>query len=141
MRGIGDILSSPLELPRLPMILANPGAMVATKDVFSSLRPRGASPIAAGPVVMPAAGGPTEFIAALASLRNELERPAIELAPVIEVVLAALRSSPGCGIARMSGSGATCFGLFENARAAAAAAAKLRANHPSWWIRATRLAG
>ena len=126
---------------RLPMILANPGAMVATKDVFSSLRPRGASPIAAGPVVMPAAGGPTEFIAALASLRNELERPAIELAPVIEVVLAALRSSPGCGIARMSGSGATCFGLFENARAAAAAAAKLRANHPSWWIRATRLAG
>jgi 4-diphosphocytidyl-2-C-methyl-D-erythritol kinase len=141
MRGIGDILSVALELPRLPMILANPGVMVATKDVFNSLRLRNRSTIAAGPALMPAAGGPTEFIAALAGLGNDLERPAIELAPVIEVVLAALRSSPGCRIARMSGSGATCFGLFENARAAATAAANLRAQHPSWWIRATRLAG
>jgi 4-diphosphocytidyl-2-C-methyl-D-erythritol kinase len=76
----------------------------------------------------------------LADSRNDLEKPAIELQPVIRDVLAALYSLQGCRLARMSGSGATCFGLFETARTAAAAARKLRVEHPSWWIRATALA-
>jgi len=75
----------------------------------------------------------------LAASGNDLEEPAIRLAPVVGEVLAALRASPGCRIARMSGSGATCFGLFERAGAASAAARLLRAKHPSWWVRATRV--
>jgi 4-diphosphocytidyl-2-C-methyl-D-erythritol kinase len=139
MGGIGDILSSPLEVPPVPTVLANPGVMVATKDVFKSLRLRSTS-ISVGSPVVPRAKAVSDFIGALASFSNDLEAPAIELAPVIADVLAALRSSPGCGLARMSGSGATCFGLFERARSAAVAAAKLRAEHPSWWVRATALA-
>ena len=139
MLGIGDILSSPLELPRVSILLANPGVMVATKDVFKSLRLRSTS-ISVGSPPLPRVRAVSDFIAALAGFNNDLEAPAIELAPVIKDVLAALRSSPGCKLARMSGSGATCFGLFERARSAAAAAAKLRAEHPSWWVRATALA-
>jgi 4-diphosphocytidyl-2-C-methyl-D-erythritol kinase len=139
MGGVGDILSSPLELPRVSILLANPGVMVATKDVFRSLRLRSTSISVASPPV-PRARAASDFIAALASFSNDLEAPAIELVPVIADVLNVLRSSPGCGLARMSGSGATCFGLFDRARSAAAAAAKLRAEYPSWWIRATALA-
>src|SRR5262249_12292444 len=139
MSGIGDILSSPLEVPPVPTVLANPGVMVATKDVFKSLHLRSISNSVSSPVVL-GARAVSDFIGALASFSNDLEAPAIELAPVIAGVLAALRSSPGCGLARMSGSGATCFGLFDRARSAAVAAAKLRAEHPSWWVRATALA-
>jgi 4-diphosphocytidyl-2-C-methyl-D-erythritol kinase len=73
--------------------------------------------------------------------RNDLEQPAIALEPVIADVLAMLRKSEGCLLARMSGSGATCFGLFETARSATAAARRLRSRHPTWWIRATALVG
>ena len=62
------------------------------------------------------------------------------LQPVIAEVLSSLRALAGCGLARMSGSGATCFGLFDTGRAAAAGARTLRARHPTWWIRATTLA-
>jgi len=133
MRGIGDILSDPLPLPPLSAILVNPGIMLATRNVFASLR-----------VVSPPEarfgwqGERTGFVDALAVSGNDLEEPAIRLAPVVGDVLAALRASPGCRIARMSGSGATCFGLFERAGATRAAARLLRAEHPSWWVRATR---
>ena len=73
--------------------------------------------------------------------RNDLETPAIALAPAIADVLAALRDLPGCRLARMSGSGATCFAVFDSARAASAAARQLRAKHPPWWVRATVLGG
>ena len=134
MRDIGDILSDPLPLPPLSVILVNPGVMLATRNVFASLR-----------VVRPPKarfgwqGERTGLVDALAASGNDLEEPAIRLAPVVGEVLAALRASPGCRIARMSGSGATCFGLFERAGAASAAARLLRAKHPSWWVRATRL--
>ncbi len=81
----------------------------------------------------------TELIAGLAADRNDLEAPAISIQPVIADVLDALRALPGCQLARMSGSGATCFGLFGSARAANAAAKTLRERHPSWWVRATTL--
>ena len=134
MRGIGDILSDPLPLPPLSLTLVNPGVMLATRNVFASLR-----------VVRPPKarfgwqGERSGFVDALAASGNDLEEPAIRLAPVVGEVLAALRASPGCRIARMSGSGATCFGLFERAGAARAAARLLRAEHPSWWVRATRV--
>ena len=75
----------------------------------------------------------------LAGERNDLEPAAIKLQPVIARVLAALRKEPGCDLARMSGSGATCFGLFSSARAAAAAARNLSAEQPRWWVKATVL--
>jgi 4-diphosphocytidyl-2-C-methyl-D-erythritol kinase len=165
MRGVGDSLSDPLQLPRLPAVLANPGVALSTKDVFGALRLALSAPNARGPAPSAAddgrAGVPhylshvgqarhaagegrgselAALVAALAMDRNDLEQAAIALQPVIAEVLAALRQLQGCRLARMSGSGATCFGLFETARAASAAARKLRAEHPAWWIRATALA-
>jgi 4-diphosphocytidyl-2-C-methyl-D-erythritol kinase len=141
MRGIGDILSEPLDLPRLPAVLVNPGVAVPTKDVFGALRLATARSAGASSRP-PALGGETRaaLLRALAQGRNDLEAPAISLQPVIAEVLSSLRALAGCGLARMSGSGATCFGLFNTGRAAAAGARTLRAQHPGWWIRATTLA-
>jgi 4-diphosphocytidyl-2-C-methyl-D-erythritol kinase len=141
MRGIGEILSAPLALPRLPAVLVNPGVAVPTKDVFARLHigPPHSSPAQQGGEC--GAGEKARLLATLAADRNDLEAPAIAIAPVIAEVLAALRALPGCRLARMSGSGATCFGLFDSARTAAAAAKALRALHPPWWVRATALAG
>jgi 4-diphosphocytidyl-2-C-methyl-D-erythritol kinase len=135
MRGIGDVLSAPLDLPRLPALLVNPGVAVATREVFAalSLPPVGRS----GPAAAPA--GTAALLAAIAEGRNDLEAPAIELAPAIAEVLAVLRRLPGCRLARMSGSGATCFGLFESSAAARTAARTLRVGYPAWWTRATLL--
>jgi 4-diphosphocytidyl-2-C-methyl-D-erythritol kinase len=72
---------------------------------------------------------------------NDLETPAIVLQPVIAEVLTALRGLPGCRLARMSGSGATCFALFSTSDEAAAAAKLLSTKQPSWWIKATVLGG
>ena len=84
-------------------------------------------------------GEPVNLIETLADEPNDLEAPAVAIAPVIADVLAGLRSLKGCKLARMSGSGATCYGLFGTAPAAAAAARALRSKHPAWWIRATKL--
>jgi 4-diphosphocytidyl-2-C-methyl-D-erythritol kinase len=137
MRGIGDILSDPLDLPRLFALLVNPGVAVATADVFAALAapPAGQTAPAAQPL------GPAALLAEIASGRNDLEAPAIELEPAIADVLAVLRKLPGCRLARMSGSGPTCFGLFDSRRAASAAARTLRVGYPAWWVRATVLGG
>ena len=82
-----------------------------------------------------------ELLAEIAAGRNDLEGPAIELEPVIADVLGVLRKLPGCRLARMSGSGATCFGLFDSSAAAKAAARTLRVGYPAWWVRATVLGG
>src|SRR5262245_17809057 len=137
MRGIGDILSAPLELPRLFALLVNPGVAVATKDVFAALNVPPAEHIAQ--VAPPA--GPAELLAEITNGRNDLEASAIELEPAIADALAVLRKLPGCRLARMSGSGATCFGLFDSSRATAAAARTLRVGYPAWWVRATGLGG
>jgi 4-diphosphocytidyl-2-C-methyl-D-erythritol kinase len=137
MRGIGDILSAPLELPRLFALLVNPGVAVATKDVFAALNaPHGEYIAQAAPPATP--GG---LLAEITNGRNDLEAPAIELEPAIADALAVLRKLPGCRLARMSGSGATCFGLFDSSRATTAAARTLRVGYPAWWTRATVLDG
>jgi 4-diphosphocytidyl-2-C-methyl-D-erythritol kinase len=137
MRGIGDILSDPVDLPRLFALLVNPGVAVATADVFAALAapPAGQS----GPAALPEGGA--ALLAEIAGGRNDLEAPAIELEPAIADALAVLRKLPGCRLARMSGSGATCFGLFDSSRAASAAARTLRVAYPTWWVRATVLGG
>jgi 4-diphosphocytidyl-2-C-methyl-D-erythritol kinase len=137
MRGIGDILSDPLELAALPAVLANPRVAVPTKDVFAALELTPATPA-------PRAGRTSRREALMQKIvkgRNDLEAPAIALAPVIADVLAALHALAGCRLARMSGSGATCFAVFDSLRAASAAARQLRVKHPHWWVRATVLGG
>ena len=130
MTGIGDVLSAPLDLAPLPAVLVNPGVALATKDVFRALTLPSSS-TAADDVV------PTFQL--ISAGTNDLETPAIALQPVIADVLAALREFAGCRLARMSGSGATCFGLFDSKQSATAAAGNLGVAHPGWWVRATLL--
>ena len=137
MQGIGDILSAPLTLPRLAAVLVNPGIAVPTRDVFAGLRIGPAD----GTARPDLPSSRQALLAALAQQPNDLEPPAIAIAPVIADVLAALRAQPDCRLARMSGSGATCFGLFDSLRAAMAAAAVLRKAHMRWWVHATVLNG
>jgi 4-diphosphocytidyl-2-C-methyl-D-erythritol kinase len=136
MRGIGEILSAPLDVPKLAAVLVNPGVSVPTREVFSALKAPDftqAEPAADLPGDRPA------LLGYLTVQRNDLEPAAIALQPVIADTLAALRGLSGCRLARMSGAGATCFGLFDTLRAATAAAAALRHAKPSWWVRATML--
>jgi len=138
MRGIGDVLTPPLDLPPLPAVLVNPGVPVPTRDVFGKLglvpgETRGvASEIDAGRL-----NDGAVLIGYLKSQPNDLEAPAIALQPVIADVLTALARQDGCLLARMSGSGATCFGLFASEAAAAAGAQTLASSHPRWWVAPT----
>jgi len=145
MRGIGDILSEPLDLPKLAAVLVNPGVAVPTREVFAALKlPAGsvaASPPGSATSLVATSLGATSLADAIANGRNDLELPAIELQPVIADVLAVLRKLPGCRLSRMSGSGATCFGLFDSTAAATAAARTLRIGYPAWWVRPTVLGG
>jgi 4-diphosphocytidyl-2-C-methyl-D-erythritol kinase len=137
MRGIGDVLSDPLDLPRLFAVLLNPAVAVATKDVFAAL----AVPTAGHTAPAAVCTGAAALLAEIAHGRNDLEGPAIGLEPAIADALAVLRKLPGCWLARMSGSGATCFGLFDSMDAARGAARRLRVGYPAWWVRATALGG
>jgi 4-diphosphocytidyl-2-C-methyl-D-erythritol kinase len=139
MRGIGDILSEPLALPTLPAVLVNPGVAVATKEVFAGWATASAPSPRAGFAALGTPPTREALLEFLLAQTNDLERPAIALAPVIADVLAVLRNSVGCKMARMSGSGATCFALFASAAAAQQAAKALRGNFPNWWIRRTML--
>jgi 4-diphosphocytidyl-2-C-methyl-D-erythritol kinase len=141
MRGIGERLSAPLALPPLPAVLVNPGVALATKAVFAGWK---ASPAAAAPVDEAALAKLTsarELVRLVARQTNDLESPAIALQPSVADVLAALRERPGCTLARMSGSGATCFGLFGTADEATAAEKALSARQPKWWVKATTFGG
>jgi 4-diphosphocytidyl-2-C-methyl-D-erythritol kinase len=84
-------------------------------------------------------GTAAALLAALTPAGNALEAPARRVAPVIDTVLAALRARPGCRLARMSGSGATCFALFDDCRQSAAAGRVLAREHAGWWVKATVL--
>jgi 4-diphosphocytidyl-2-C-methyl-D-erythritol kinase len=138
MSGIGDLLSEPLKLPRLASVLVNPRVAVPTRDVFGRL---GAARVVRPPSVSQDRP-PADRDGLLSYLRdrpNDLEAPAMALQPVVAEVLAALQRLKGCRLARMSGSGATCFALFDSSKAAAAAARSLRERQPGWWVRATLL--
>jgi len=139
MRGIGEILSAPIDLPPLPIVLVNPGVPLATAPVFAAYA-TGARPPAT-PIV-PIEARLDSFRAvldALAGSANDLEPAAMSLCPPVAHVLAALARNEGCRLARMSGSGATCFGLYETSRAAEAAARAIRMAERNWWVRASVL--
>lgn len=130
MDGIGENLSPVPDLPPLPAVLVNPGVEVSTPAVFAALKHRNNTAMAAVPEGLQT---PADLAHWLETQRNDLEPPAMELSPRIGVVLEALRRQPECLMARMSGSGATCFALFPDATTARAAAARLDAAHPGWW--------
>ncbi len=126
MTGVGEALAAIPPLPACGLLLANPGVAVATADVF---RARTAAFSAPAPLP-PAWPDAAALAAALQGLGNDLEAPALAVCPAIGGVLAALRRLPGVLLARMSGSGATCFALFADSAAAQCAATLLPA---AWW--------
>ncbi len=131
MTGIGEGLH-PLThpLPSAWLVLVNPGQAVSTPEVFRALDRRDNAPMQALPRLRDAAG----LAAWVAMQRNDMEPAATRLLPVIAEVRRALSSQPGCLLSRMSGSGATCFGLFADPLSANAAARAISAAQPGWWV-------
>jgi 4-diphosphocytidyl-2-C-methyl-D-erythritol kinase len=145
MTGVGETLL-PLSLPKMPCVLVNPCVPVATKDVFAALGLRhgellvGATDVILHDPVWPEAGASIDaWIKVLAGIGNDLEKPAMRIQPVIGEVLAALGEASGARLARMSGSGATCFAIFNNDADAQRAAQAIQLEHPLWWVRAGAL--
>ncbi len=135
MRGVGELLSAPVALPVLPVVLVNPGVPLATRDVFKGFAGMGGSDTPLGAV-------PDEADALFAFLDahgNDLTAPAVACEPAVGAVLDALGQLPGVRRARMSGSGPTCFALFDTTGEATTAAQQLKTARPDWWVEATRL--
>jgi 4-diphosphocytidyl-2-C-methyl-D-erythritol kinase len=131
--GRGDALRPIAGLGDRPALLVNPGVAVSTAAVFARW-----DGVDRGPLAMPGAAADT--LACGIAGRNDLQPAAARLAPVIDDVLAHLAAAPGVVLARMSGSGATCFALFDDAAARDAAARAVAAARPGWWRCATTVA-
>lgn len=144
MTGVGETLQ-PLNLPKMPCVMVNPGVAVATKDVFAALGLRnGELRVGVADVLLQdrwpdAKASLEDWVEALAASSNDLEAPAMRVQPVIGEVISALNATDGAWLARMSGSGATCFAIYENTAEAGRAAEKLRRDHPGWWVHAGTL--
>ncbi|MCP8939269.1 4-(cytidine 5'-diphospho)-2-C-methyl-D-erythritol kinase [Alsobacter sp. SYSU M60028] len=138
MAGIGERVGEKLGLPPLFAVLANPGVAAPTPSVFRELGLRPGQRLREDPGAPPPRGR-AALMDWLAARGNDLEAPALRVAPAVGETLAALRATQGCRLARMSGSGATCFGLYDDCHAAARAARTLRTRHPGWWIAPTLL--
>ncbi len=136
MSGIGEVLAEVLPLPPVWVVLVNPRVGVATADVFGALTVHDSAPM---PEALPHWADTAALAAFLRDMRNDLERPAMLVQPVIGEVQAALRATDRCLVARMSGSGATCFGLYADQAAARAACAAISARNPGWWVVAARV--
>lgn len=140
MEGRGDRLLPGEPLPALPAVLVNPGVACPTGAVYRAYDAAGASgtPFRPPPPPHPSS---IESVAAWlgATTRNDLEAPAIGLVPAIGEVLDLLREQPETMLARMSGSGASCFALAPDAAAAARLAQRVAALKPGWWVRACSL--
>ncbi len=141
MTGVGETLLA-ISLPKMPCVMVNPRIPVATRDVFGALGLRngellvGASDIIRA-VAWPEQGASVEdWVEVLAASSNDLEAPATRIQPVIGEVISALSASDGAWLSRMSGSGATCFAIFENTAEAQRAAQKIQRDHPNWWVHA-----
>jgi len=138
MQGTGDILTGPFTLPRLGLLVVHPGIAMPTAAVFKALGLAPGEQRAEPDAPTSPDAEPSEreaLFAWLARSPNDLEAAAIAIAPVIATVLGAVAALEGCRLARMSGSGSACFGLFDDARPAAAAARRLARAHPRWWVR------
>ena len=134
IRGVGELLSEPIDLPVLPAVLVNPRVPLATRDVFGKLAvARSGSDLA---------DVPREFDALIEFLKehgNDLTPAASACAPVVSEMLGALYALPTVRLARMSGSGPTCFAVFGSQREAATAAQKLKDSRKDWWIQSATI--
>jgi 4-diphosphocytidyl-2-C-methyl-D-erythritol kinase len=133
--GIGETIAPAPPLPAAPLVLVNPLVPLATPAVFKARSGAFSEPA-------PLARAPrdvADLAEALAARANDLTDAAVSIVPEIATVLAGLAAQPGCLLARMSGSGATCFALFARHEDAAAAAAAIGADHPAWWVAASTL--
>lgn len=135
VRGIGELLEPLGGVPEWGVLLVNPRRAVPTPGVFRGFRDAGHAFRA--PLDDVAGWQDIDWLAAATG--NDLEAPAFAIEPAIGGVVAALRSLPGCRLARMSGSGASCFALFDDRAAARHARALLESAHPAWWSTATGL--
>jgi 4-diphosphocytidyl-2-C-methyl-D-erythritol kinase len=135
MTGRGEGIEPIPGIPPAPLVLVNPGVAVSTARIFANLKTR---------VGVGQAAKPKTDLSVLAladyfkSNRNDLENPAREIAPAIDEVLKTISHS-GALRTRMSGSGATCFGLFADDKSAEAAAAKIAKDYPGWWVKKARI--
>ena len=140
MRGRGEILGPLMKLPPLFAVLVNPGVPLETKSVFARIGlARGEALDFGKHPDLGEAPAHDALFAALKHARNDMEDAASVLAPIVGHCLAVLSAARGMKLARMSGSGATCFALFEDCRAAATAAKVIRRDHPEWWVKASLL--
>jgi len=137
MMGVGEVLEPAPALPPAWLLLVNPMVPLHTPPVFKARTGpfSEADPLTASP------GDAKALAEALAARRNDLTPPAIIIEPVVGEVLAAIAATPDCLLSRMSGSGATCFGLYAGEIQARAAAARLAADHPAWWVAPAPLLG
>lgn len=135
MRGIGERVDPVPPLPQFWFALVNPGVAVSTPEVFRALERRDNPPLADLPKIDSAA----DLAQWLAGQRNDLEPPARRIEPMIGEVLSAIATTTGCRLARMSGSGATCFGIYDDETAARGAAAELEGR--GWWVAAAACLG
>lgn len=136
MQGIGEAISPISSLPPFWMVLVNPRVEVPTPLVFRALDERANAPMQ---TALPQWRNTQDLFEFLAIQRNDLQAPACQIAPQIGQVLDALASAQGCALSRMSGSGATCFGLFYARDDAERAARALQTAHPGWWVVPTGL--
>ena len=132
MEGAGEDVTQLSTAPNWGLILVNPNVGVSTPAVFNALNSKHNPP-------MQDVAGNCVDIAWLGDQRNDLEPPAMAMVPEVATVVDAISAAPQCQVARMSGSGATCFGLFADVVHAKAAASYLQKAHPNWWVVATKL--
>ena len=141
MTGVGENLSM-LDVPSMPCVMVNPRVGVATKDVFTALGLGKGELLAGAGDIMLSRGWPADgasfdaWIEAIGAGTNDMEAPALKVEPVIDVVLSTLRATQGVQLARMSGSGATCFAIYETIGDAGQAAKAISQTHPGWWVHA-----
>lgn len=135
-RGVGEVLAPLPQFPALHIVLVNPMIPLATADVFRRLRAHDNYPL---PELPSPLTRPAQLGLWLAETRNDLQPPAVKLVPVIGDIVHQLAETQGCMLARMSGSGATVFGLFGSSGQAHQAAQVMRAAHPDHWVAAAPL--
>ncbi|WP_169544588.1 4-(cytidine 5'-diphospho)-2-C-methyl-D-erythritol kinase [Sneathiella aquimaris] len=133
MRGIGEQVTPVANGPACSILLVNPGISISTPDIFNALTLSGNTSDCPGFEDLDF----EQFIEALRACRNDLQSVAVDLAPDIQTVLNKINDTEGCHLARMSGSGATCFGLYKTVPEAEKARAELLGSNPAWWALAS----
>ncbi|SHE90621.1 4-diphosphocytidyl-2-C-methyl-D-erythritol kinase [Litoreibacter ascidiaceicola] len=132
MSGIGEKIEFMPDLPALDAVLVNPRVEVSTPAVFKAISSKNNASMRMIPSNFI---DQTRFITWLRHQRNDMQDAAVSIAPMIENVLSALWDTKNCQLARMSGSGATCFGVFPSAETARYAALQISREHPDWWVK------